>query len=504
MTTPRPDPQAVSLKQETSRVTSQPEADLVQSQSPSSRGFNLRRKLSIQTLIVTSFVAQIAVAVGLTGWLSFRDAQKAVNDLSSQLRSEITARVQQGLNHYLGDPHLINEININGVRLGELDFNDITRLERHFWQQSKLFPFTSYIYAGTEQNIFSGAEQAPDGLPNVAYWTGASANGEFETYATDEKGYRRNRLSVVTDYELLTRPWYTAAKEAGKPVWGDIYIWTAPYPNMAIPAVSPIYDAAGKLQGVFAVDLSLLAIGDFLQTLEVGKTGQVFIMERDGLLVSTSTADLPFIEKNDEQERLQASESQNPLIQAAAQFLNQEFGDLNTISNPLSDSFPLDGKRQHLQVTPYQDKYGLDWLIVVAVPEEDFMAQINANTRNTFLLCGGALVIAILLGIITSHWITAPILQLHTVAVDVKAQKYTPEALTHLTKRNDEIGQFAQVFSEMAEIISQREESLEEQLKYLRLRAPMPDLHHSLDLSELRALQQKAKVIREMRTGGDG
>ena len=41
------------------------------------------------------------------------------------------------------------------------------------------------------------------------------------------------------------------------------------------------------------------------------------------------------------------------------------------------------------------------------------MAQINANTRTTILLCLGALAVATLMGYLTSHWITQPILQLN-------------------------------------------------------------------------------------------
>ncbi|MEH2301255.1 MAG: hypothetical protein V7K88_20225 [Nostoc sp.] len=39
----------------------------------------------------------------------------------------------------------------------------------------------------------------------------------------------------------------------------------------------------------------------------------------------------------------------------------------------------------------WQDEFGLDWLVVVVVPERDFMAQINANNQTTILLCLGAL-----------------------------------------------------------------------------------------------------------------
>jgi len=48
----------------------------------------------------------------------------------------------------------------------------------------------------------------------------------------------------------------------------------------------------------------------------------------------------------------------------------------------------------------------------VVVPESDFMAQINANTQTTILLCLGALTLATILGILTARWITNPILRL--------------------------------------------------------------------------------------------
>ena len=492
MTTLRPDPKAVSEAQETQRVMSQPEAGLVRLQTAQTRGFGLRRRVSIQTLVVTSFVVQIAAAVGLTAWLSLRNGEKAVTDLSTQLRSEITARVQQRLNDYLNDPHLINQINIDSVRLGQLDFQDITRLERHFWQQSQLFPSASYIYVGTEQRVFSGSEQSSEGLPNVAYWTANSANGGFETYATDAKGFRTDRLSTVAGYTLLSRPWYVAAKAAGKPVWGDIYVWAAPYQNLALPAVHPVYDTAGTLQAVFAVDLSLQAIGDFLKTLEIGKTGQVFIMERNGKLVSTSTNDPPFIEENGEQKRLLAAQSQSALIQGTVRFLNENFGDLSLIRRPQSLSFKLDGERELLQVTPYQDEFGLDWLIVVAVPESDFMAHINANTRNTILLCLVALAVATLLGVLTSRWITAPVVQLS------RASQAIASGSLDQTVEVDGVGELrvlAHSFNQMAQQLRQ---------SFMALEATNAELEHRVEQrtatlhEEGRVLQQEVRHLLEV------
>ena len=58
-------------------------------------------KLPLRGILVVPFVLQIVMAVGLTGWLSLRNSQKAVNDVAGQLRDETTSRIVQHLNDYL-------------------------------------------------------------------------------------------------------------------------------------------------------------------------------------------------------------------------------------------------------------------------------------------------------------------------------------------------------------------------------------------------------------------
>jgi serine phosphatase RsbU (regulator of sigma subunit)/HAMP domain-containing protein len=69
-----------------------------------------------------------------------------------------------------------------------------------------------------------------------------------------------------------------------------------------------------------------------------------------------------------------------------------------------------------LEVVPFQDPFGLDWLIVVTVPEADFMEQITANTRNTIVLALAALAIAIGGGVMVARWVTSPVLNLTTAS----------------------------------------------------------------------------------------
>ncbi|NJO20563.1 MAG: HAMP domain-containing protein, partial [Spirulinaceae cyanobacterium RM2_2_10] len=190
---------------------------------------------------------------------------------------------------------------------------------------------------------------------------------------------------------------------------------------MALPAVRPFYNEAGELQAVFAVDLSLLSISQFLNTLEIGDSGEVFIMERDGMLVSSSTNDLPFRETADGQERLPTGESSSALIRSTVTFLDEKFSNFSLISREQQLSFVTARQRQLVQVTPYRDRYGLDWLIVVVVPESDFMAQIHQNRRTTIQLCLVALAVASVSGIFTARWLTHPILSVNQAARDIAA-----------------------------------------------------------------------------------
>ena len=383
--------------------------------------------IPLRLLITGPFILELILAMCAIGYLSFRNGQKAVSELAEQLHTEITNRVQQQLNHYLNDPHLINRINVSTVRLGSLDLQDIEGLERHFWQQTQLFPSTSYIYAGISDTLFVGAEQVPEGLPNVAYWTADNPQGLFETYSTNMDGSRSQLLSTVANYDLSQRPWYTNAQEAGGPVWGDIYVWAAPYPNIALPAVQPLYDSTGSLQAVFAVDLSLKTISDFLQTIEIGKTGEVFILEENGLLVSASSAEPILLYEESSLSRMDATQSSNTLIKGATEYLQEEFGAIERIVGTYHFDFQFKGEHHRAKITPYRDEWGLNWRIVVVVPESDFMASINANSRTTTQLSLMALAVALAIGIIIAHWVVQPIKQLSTASHDISKGDWNRE-----------------------------------------------------------------------------
>lgn len=374
---------------------------------PASHSLNraLVNKLPLRLVLVLPFVVQTFAAVGLVGYLSFKNGQKAVSNLTSQLRSEVTARIEQHLEAYMATPLLVNAINASAIEQGLLDLEDPTSLEQYFWQQSQIFDNVATIAFSNDQGEFFGA----NGLDEYVVIADETTERAISWYEVDAQGKRTNLVLEKPDYDARQRSWYQAALEAGKPTWTEA-VASVSGRNIAVTAVYPIYE--DTFRGVLLCKHILMYIGDFLDSLKIGQTGQAFIVERSGELISSSTTSEPFTISNDEAQRIFALQSYDAVTQAASEHLISQFGSFEQINETHQISFRLEGQQHLLQVTPFTDDFGLDWLVVVVVPEADFMEQINANTRTTITLCLAALCLAIFLGLYTSRWIAQPIRQL--------------------------------------------------------------------------------------------
>jgi PAS domain S-box-containing protein len=431
------------------------------------RILQLSGKVPIRVVLVVPFALQTFAAVGLTGWLSLRNGQRAVNDVAAQLRAEVTARIEQHIDSYIETPHQINRLNLEAIRLGVLNPQDFASLRRYFSKQIKIFDKVSYIQFGSEKKEFIGIERLDNGKLQLRR-SSKSTGYNFHSYDASDSGEPTKLLKITPNYDPRMRPWYKTPVEAGKPAWSEIYTYFD-VPKLAITAGQPIYNDLDELIGVVATDLLLSQINQFLHRLKIGKSGQTFIVEKSGELVANSTPEPPFIISNGLPKRIAAIESNNVLIRSTARYLIENFGDLNQIHKSSQLDFTIAGKRQFLQVTPFSDGRGLDWLIVVAVPEADFMEKINANTRYTILLCLGALVLATILGCLTSRWIVVPLQRLSKAAEALSRGEWDGMAVdTHLAasvEREDEVGILARSFNAMADQLEESFTTLEERVE---------------------------------------
>jgi phosphoserine phosphatase RsbU/P len=416
--------------------------------------------IPLQYLLIVPFTLQIGIAVGLVGYLSLRNGQQAVNQVAAEVRNEITGRIQQHLTSYLSEPHRINALNAQAIALQQLDVTDLDQLQRWFWRQVQVFDSVSYIQYASADGNFVGAARLEGGADIEVEMLDRRSSPDLNLYATNEQGDRTEKIGTTPNYDPRETIWYQRTVETGETVWTPIYKYVG-LPYVAITAGSPIYDAQGTLQGIVATDLILTDISNFLRQLQVGKTGHTYIVERSGQIVATSTDENPYSFPSDTTEvvnRVHLLNSQHPLTRASGEYLLNEYDHLQQIQTSQSQSFLLDGERQFIQVTPVQDEWGLDWLIVVIIPESDFMAQINTNTRNTVWLCLLALAIAIVLGILSAWRITRPIYRLNASTQAIASGNLQE---TVKPSRILELARLGQSFNQMAQQLQQAFQALE-------------------------------------------
>ncbi|HIK39247.1 hybrid sensor histidine kinase/response regulator [Thermoleptolyngbya sp. M55_K2018_002] len=433
---------------------------------------SLARGLPLRSLLVLPFALQIFAAVGLTGWLSIRNGQRAVNNVASQLRSEVAARIHQQLGTFLETPHTINAIADDAIRRFDLwNPSDMGNLRRYLYARLQQFPTVSYISFGGELSEYAGAGRKADGTV-VVETTDQTTNFVNTITQADAAGNPTDRgVETYPQYDPRTRPWYRNAKAAGKPVWNDIYQYYIEA-NLGISTSRPYFDRAGVFRGVISTDVYLTGISDFLDSLSIGKSGETFVLDRAGYIVASSTGERPFTDQGNGQnaERLRGIDSQVPLIRETSQFLLDQFGDLAQIQTAQQLDFRNNRRREFVEVMPFSDGHGLDWLIVVVVPESDFMAQIQTNTRNTILLCLLALAIASALGFLTAQWITRPIQQLGAASQAIASgnlnQSVTTTGIQELETLADSFTQMAQQlkvsFTDLEARVAERTAELEQ------------------------------------------
>ena len=455
--------------------------------------------IPIRYAIPGLLVTLIVLAVGATGWLAFSSGRQAVDELARPLSREISARIEEYVTGYLSPPTLYNRMNAAAINTGSVDATDFDALQALFWRQAQMADGPTSIYFGTEQGELLGINRLEPGVYEL--WRMDATTGfVWEFVRLDDDGQPVAVTDTIAEFDPRTRPWYRAAQEAGGPVWSEVYAFATEGAALGISPAIPVYGPDGALQGVLSIDITLANLSVFLRDLSISEGGQAFIMERDGAMIATSTAESPFIQAGDEQQRLQATASQAPLIRDTARQLVARYGDLGSLQAGDDFIYERDGQRHYVQVRTVQ-AHGLDWLVVVVIPEEDLMGPVYDNVRSTLLLGGLVLALAVLMGLVLGSWIFRPIAAITDAAAAIESDTFTPDTLDDVATRTDELGRLARVFQRMAREVHARQEKLKRQVEQLRIDIDaarrQEQVKKIVETDFFRDLQAKAQAMRE-------
>jgi len=403
----------------------------------------------IRTLLTVPIILQMLAVTGFIGWLSFRNAENSVRQVALELRREVTNRIQDRVRTLMEVAPLVNRLNADSLREGLLRTDDPANRERHFSRMISTFPQISYTFVGTPDGRFYGARRLGDGQLQLVK-EDPSTEGNSRYYDISDDGTSGVFRELFNNFDPRTRPWYKAALRDGKPTWSGIYRHFA-IPGLAVTAAHPVYDRQNRLIGVMGVDFILTRISDFLRQLKAGRSGTTFIMERSGAIVAASSTGPLYTLSGATVKRFQAAEVPNPVISATARFIASRHPDLHKITGIEQMEFYLSDDLRYVQVTPFSDQMGLNWLIVVVVPKSDYDQLMRKNSLITLLLITGSLILVTIGSWYMTNRVVGPIVRLNESAKALAGGKWD-ETLD--TGRNDELGELATSFRLMARQLS--------------------------------------------------
>ena len=210
------------------------------------------------------------------------------------------------------------------------------------------------------------------------YWAlkNDPAGDTMSEWRVDDQGGMATEPSSTFEFDLHTRPWYAVPREAGVPTWTEPYVWVGAEDSevntLGISYGIPMYRDDGSLWGVVDADFTLDDLGDYLQSIAIGRSGVAVLATDDGRMVATSTGHSVV---GGDRSRCWPP-TPNPMIKATA--------------GSSARGYPPSMRARHRHRGRELLPAGLahrtrptDWTLATVVPERDFVANIDREFKRS-------------------------------------------------------------------------------------------------------------------------
>jgi adenylate cyclase len=353
----------------------------------------LKTGLPLRPTLVTVVVALIVSGSAIVGWLAYLTSTRVVGDLWYELSENVASVTSERALRYFESARPYVEMTRAQAERERLDVSDPMSLLDHFRAAVEANPeFTWASYAAADGTYTAAYRDSDAGL--LATWREVLPDGSsrHRTFAPEGASWTL-RSDRPGDYDPRKRGWYQQALEAEGGIWVDPFLFaTDNRPGFMYVAADR---RGGEVHGVWAVEYEVSYLSEFLASLRVGERGSVYIVTRGGKVVGHPRGEVAVL-RGGELTIADAADHPDPILASLWRELEARGG--------VSDRFELG---DHLAMAePFSAESGIDWIVIVAVPVDDFFGTIRSQAWSTLLIALAVALLAVVTGALFSNGIS--------------------------------------------------------------------------------------------------
>lgn len=412
------------------------------------------KNCSLRLLISALFIALMTITVGIITYIVFTNWKISVDNTIIKIQEDSNKDIFNEIQSLLNVPLYNNEINQSLIKNGVIDIHNKEQRDAFFAGVIK--PSREEIYSfsfGTENGEYYGARKNEKNQIEI-YRSTPETNGHSMYYSVNDDLTEGNFVNDYGKFDPRTRDWYIRAKEKGTAVFSDLYKHFIK-DDLALSAAYPIYNENGDLQGVMGTHIILSNLNESLRKIADNNSATTYIVEKNSGYLVANSLNKPNFEtlSNGNIKRTLIEDTDNKAIREAYE----------KCQNTPNASFisQVEDEKYHIKTFEYA-RAGLDWIVITSIPESVFTKEIKNNTNFAIIFTIMAFAVAIIIHIKSTELILKPINHLITTA-----DKFSKGDLSVRARvfRNDEIGNLAKGFNNMADDLYSLINNLEEKVK---------------------------------------
>jgi adenylate cyclase len=408
-------------------------------------------KLGLRTALTGFVLLTVAVTAILIHLAWFYAARRNVADVVGQLNRQIVGSVQHEVRATLNDAWSVQEA-VRSIFFQEaIKPTDEAKREFIFLALLRSHPTLSWIALGFPDGAFFGALKAADDEIDMVEVKRNPETGirqqRVDTY-TPQPGdvLFRGREITPSDYLATAQTWYQRAIAEDGPGWSMLS--HLPYRDRAAIVTSTPIVIDLDFSGVLAVVVELERLSQFLAGLQVGKTGTVVILDRNGKVVASAVSTALERQRQGDMPEFETLARDNLMLGSVATLLEGKGVSLDDLRETLQlqTTGPTDNNDYFVTFSPLKFN---NWVVVTVIPADDFLASIQRNVVMLLVgLLGLTLLIAAIAILSANHLVTAP---LQRIAGQLKhIEEFRLERVGRLTSPLRELDDLSGALSQMS------------------------------------------------------